>query len=120
MHEGQVMLRKLYEAHSIEPTELLEEPSAYNARILKAVEHLQSELPTFALIDRSFQNDSNVCLLIEQGRFYGMGYLPLDLQLFNVEECKTYLTPYPDSDYTRGLVYTHVSANPEKKLILTS
>jgi DNA polymerase-3 subunit epsilon len=119
LHEGQVMLRKLYEAHDIEPNEVKEDPAVYNTKISSAVENLQQELPSFALVDKCFA-ERQACFLIEKGRFFGMGYIPPDASIYSMEDCKQYLTSYPDNDYIRGLIYTHASNYPGKKLILRS
>ncbi len=120
LHEGQVMLRKLYEAHNIEPNEVNEEPAVYNSKLSSAVENLQQELPSFALVDKCFAEEKQACFLIEKGRFFGMGYIPPDAAVYSMDDCKQYLTPYPDNDYIRGLIYTHASNYPGKKLILGS
>ena len=91
---------------------------SYNDRIYEAVEHLEKMLPTFAVMDqRSDVADGRSCILIEKGRFYGMGYLPGDATVYSYDELKTYLQAYPENDYIRGLVYQYVQKRPEKKLV---
>jgi DNA polymerase III subunit epsilon len=92
----------------------------YNTKISSAVENLQQELPSFALVDKCFADERQACFLIEKGRFFGMGYIPPDASIYSMEDCKQYLTSYPDNDYIRGLIYTHASNYPGKKLILRS
>src|SRR5205823_3629772 len=47
----------------------------YNNRIQVALETLKETLPTFALRDEGRTPDEHSCLLIEDGHFYGMGYI---------------------------------------------
>lgn len=53
------------------------------------------------------------CILIEDGAFYGMGYVPSSI-VVQPETLKQYLVPYPDNDYLRGLVNRHAALYPEK------
>ncbi|MBO9572022.1 MAG: GIY-YIG nuclease family protein, partial [Chitinophagaceae bacterium] len=89
----------------------------FNNRVLEAVEYLEKLLPTFAVIDDRHNNDGRSCILIEKGRFYGMGYLPSEAAVYSAEELKSYLQVYPENDYIRGLVYQYVQKRPEKKLV---
>jgi DNA polymerase-3 subunit epsilon len=76
-------------------------------------------LPTFAVVDeRTDAADGRCCILIEKGRFYGMGYVPGDANVHTADELKRYLQAYPENDYIRGLVYQYVHKRPEKKLVL--
>ena len=56
------------------------------------------------------------CLLIEKGRFVGMGYLPNDARVDQIEDLKSYLTLYPENDYVRGMIYQYIERNPSKKV----
>jgi DNA polymerase-3 subunit epsilon len=90
---------------------------AYNERLLEAVEYLEKLLPTFAVIDDRYDDEGKSCILIEKGRFYGMGYMPADASVYSAEELKSYLQVYPENDYIRGLVYQYVRMKPEKKVV---
>ena len=95
----------------------LNEPAAeYNNKVEKSLKYLQSELPTFALFDNGIQITEQSCILMEKGRFYGMGYLPSNVTGNSIEELKTYITPYSENDYIRGLVYNHADRYPNKKV----
>ena len=95
-----------------------ESASSYNNRVYQAIDHLETMLPTFAVMDdRSDVADGRSCILIEKGRFYGMGYLPSDAVVYSCDQLKGYLQAYPENDYIRGLVYQYVQKRPEKKLV---
>lgn len=126
LQEGYILLRKLIKDYDLHPglcfidktkDQTVEEDAViYNQKVQKAINSLQTELPTFVLIDRAGHINQQTCMLIEQGRFYGMGYLPESFQLSDMEILKSSLTPYPDSDYIRGLVFQYVNKYPEKRV----
>lgn len=94
-----------------------ETPGSYNRRVDEAVTSLQQSLPSFALVDQGRHGEEKSCILIEQGRFYGMGYFPADSAVRDTEALKDYLTHYPENDYMRGLVYQYASRWPAKKIL---
>lgn len=92
-----------------------EPAGTYNERVMAAVARLEEQLPTFAVMDDSYSGSDRVCMLVEKGRFYGMGYLPHGAEVFSAEELKPYLQAYPENDYIRGLIYQFAGKRPEKK-----
>jgi DNA polymerase-3 subunit epsilon len=118
MNEGVRLLSQLTNQFSLTVHEN-ESYSSYNNRVYEAVDHLEKMLPTFAVMDERMDvADGRSCILIEKGRFYGMGYLPADAAVYSYDELKHYLQAYPENDYIRGLVYQYVQKRPEKKLVL--
>ena len=97
-----------------------ESPESYNRRVEEAIASLQQSLPSFALLDDGRHGEEKSCILIEQGRFYGMGYLPMDSAIRDAETLKDYLTRYPENDYMRGLVYQYAEKWPGKKSYIGS
>ncbi len=141
--EGQNLLRKLMRVYGLCPKlcfmqfgegkcegikeqycqgacEQKEEPASYNRRAEQAIQSLKKELPSFTLIDEGRHAEEQSCILIEEGKFYGMGYLPADAAISQAAELKNYITPYPENDYMRGLIYQHAARWPSKKIILSS
>ena len=47
-----------------------------------------------------------------------MGYLPGDVAAQSIDELKSYLTPYSENEYIRGLVYQYAARFPHKKKVL--
>jgi DNA polymerase-3 subunit epsilon len=97
-----------------------ESPRDYNERVLACINHLDHELPSFALIDTGLDVEEQSCILMEKGKFYGMGYLPQGFQMNTIDDLKFVLTPYAESDYIRGLVFQYAARYPDKKVSLTS
>jgi DNA polymerase-3 subunit epsilon len=94
-------------------------PEQYNIKVQQCINYLSNELPTFALMDNGINYPEQSCILMEKGRFYGMGYLPGDCAANTIEELKNYLTPYNENDYIRRLVYDYAARFPHKKRALS-
>lgn len=94
-----------------------ETPEEYNRKVTAAVNKLNEVLPTFAIRDAGRTSDEHSCLLVEKGKFYGMGYIDHCFNADNLQQLKTFLTPYPGNDYIKGLVAGYASKFPERKLV---
>jgi DNA polymerase-3 subunit epsilon len=112
--EGMRLLNQLTEQFSLGKEDL---PELYNLRVLEALEYLEKLLPTFAVVDDRYDAEGRSCILIEKGRFYGMGYMPGDAEANTVDDLKNYLKAYPENDYIRGLIYQYVQKRPDKKVV---
>jgi DNA polymerase-3 subunit epsilon len=71
------------------------------------------------VVDDGQHEEEQSCILIERGRFYGMGYIPAGTPIQNLETLKEKLIQYPENDYIRGLIYSYLEKKPEKKLVFT-
>ena len=132
LHEGLVMLNKMVEEFELHKklcfidktpfTEdeyaLLETPADYNEKIKKAINALERQLPTFAVMDNGLKKEEKLCLLIERGSFWGMGYLPSSAEFTCTADLKTLLVPYADNDTIRNSIYSFVALNPAKRIAL--
>ncbi|MCJ8209945.1 GIY-YIG nuclease family protein [Mucilaginibacter sp. RS28] len=94
-----------------------EEPNDYNAKVANALHELKHALPTFALRDEGRLPDEHSCILIEEGKFYGMGYISHYFEVNNMEQLKAHLKPYPGNDYIRNMVLAHAEKHPHKKVM---
>ncbi len=90
----------------------------YNSRVEACINYLNNELPSFAVVDSGLKVEEQSCILIEKGRFFGMGYLPSDMDFHAIDDLKSHLTPHAENDYIRGLVFQHISRYPHKKVPL--
>lgn len=132
LNEGLVLLKKMVEEFELDArlcfidktpfaekeNEALEPPGVYNLKIKKALDALGENLPTFALVDEGIAADEKLCLLIERGSFWGMGYLPKSFSISSTGELKNLLNPYADNDYIRNNIYSFAEANPHKRISL--
>ena len=77
---------------------------------------VKKQLPTFAVVEDGLTNNERLYLLIENGSFWGMGYLDETENINKISDLKEKLTPYADNDFIRNSIYAYVSANPQKKV----
>lgn len=89
----------------------------YNDKVLEAVDGLKQAQPTFVLRDIGRTDDELSCILIEEGHFYGMGYISHYFDVNNLNQLKNHLTKQPGNDYIRNLVLSHAEKYPWKKVI---
>lgn len=91
-----------------------EPPALYNARVQEAIRSLGTLLPSMAIIDEGMVPGQQSCILMEKGQFYGMGYIPENLLIANINSVKPYLNTYPETDYIRGLILNFAERWPDK------
>ncbi|MDO3642760.1 exonuclease domain-containing protein [Mucilaginibacter sp. L3T2-6] len=89
----------------------------YNERVGQAISQLNKALPTFAIRDAGRTDDEHSCLLIEKGKFYGMGYISHYYNGDSLEQLKEQLKPYPGNDYIRNMVDNYAVKFPDRKMI---
>ena len=132
LHEGLVLLKNMIAEFGLNEkfcfidktplteNELIEMESAemYNLKITKALAALELQLPTFAVMDKGIKNEEKLCLLIEKGSFWGMGYLPAAMNIICTKDLKNYIQPYADNDTIRNSIYAFIEKNPEKRISL--
>jgi DNA polymerase-3 subunit epsilon len=89
----------------------------YNQRVDLAINELNKALPTFAIRDVGRNDEEHSCLLIEKGKFYGMGYISHYFNADNLDQLKNHLTPYPGNDYIRNMVDNYAVKFPDRKMV---
>ena len=132
LNEGLVLVKKMVDEFKLDArlcfldktpftqkdANALEPPGMYNLKIKKALDALSENLPTFVLVDEGIKEEEKLCLLVERGSFWGMGYLPKAFPVSNCSELKNLLNPYADNDYIRNNIYSFAEANPHKRIEL--
>lgn len=130
--EGYRLLWKMIERHELSPrlcfvdktkemgnTELpYDEPETYNKKVEQALQALHDELPTFAVLGEGVETGEQSCLLIEKGKFFGMGFVPRRMNIREVTKLKNVLTPYHDNDFIRDMIYRYAETNPHQRIDL--
>jgi len=89
----------------------------YNERVTLAINQLNKALPTFAIRDAGRTDEEHSCLLIEKGKFYGMGYISHYYNDNSLEQLKEQLKPYPGNDYIRNMVDNYAVKFPNRKMV---
>ncbi len=109
MPEGQNYLRRMLPQDEMGAviTRMEEPPAVYNAKIKAAIEAVETSLPSFVLVENDpLQPNVLAAYLVERGKFWGMGPVDRSAKLeVSVEYWKEILSPSPDNDYIRGLLY---------------
>ncbi len=132
LHEGLVLLKNMADQFELnhklcyldktpfaeKDIEFTEAPLYYNGKVKTALQSLEEQLPTFAIVDEGLNKEEKLCLLIERGNFWGMGYISSLHNIDNVYELKEKIVPYADNDFIRNSIYSFAAANPSKKIML--
>jgi DNA polymerase III subunit epsilon len=90
-----------------------ESPADYNKRVMEAIASLRSQ-PSFAIMEKGLNGDDQSCILVWEGKFYGMGYLPADASITDPEQLKELMTPYKENLYIRNLINGYAARFPNK------
>ncbi|MFH7000034.1 exonuclease domain-containing protein [Flavobacterium sp. FlaQc-57] len=93
---------------------VLPDVSEHNIQIDNAIDFLLTNRPSFAIIDKGRSRDERSCIWIENGHFYGMGYIPSDVLITDPTEVKDYVTPYKSNQYMAQLIFAFAEKNPRK------
>jgi DNA polymerase-3 subunit epsilon len=91
-----------------------ETASEYNLRVQLAVAQLKQALPSFAIRERSYFNGKDICILMEDGRFYGMGYVEETFELKERDDLRKLLQEYPEYDFVRNMIKRYALDRPDK------
>lgn len=91
-----------------------ETAAEYNQRVQLAVDQLKQALPSFAIRERSYFNGKDLCILIEDGRFYGMGYVEETFELKERDDLRKLLQEYPEYDFVRNMIKRYALDKPDK------
>ncbi|WP_212004272.1 exonuclease domain-containing protein [Chitinophaga sp. HK235] len=81
-----------------------EAPETYNQRVKAAIAFLQEQQPSVVIMDKGRNSDEQSCILLEKGRFYGMGYVPAHLRATDAETLRPHLTQYPENEVIISLL----------------
>ncbi len=85
----------------------------YNERTLQAIASL-TQKPSYVVLDKGFSEKEVSCILMLQGSFFGMGYLPKNLQEISETAIQEYITPYKENSYIRTLVHSFATNYPHQ------
>ena len=130
LNDGLVLIRNLvatYELHSklchLDRTPLIPEeyvaldpPPVYNAKVTAALADLATQLPTFAVMDSIKTSKEILCLLMEKGSFWGMGYISSAQKSAPLAILKNELQPFQDNNFIRNSLHAYAAAHPQKKV----
>ena len=105
------------EEHCYGACEKREAAKHYNERVLQAISSL-TKRPSYVVLDKGLTEDEISCIMVVQGSFFGMGYLPKNFEPNSEQLIAEYITPYKDNSTIRVLLSSFANANPERVKIL--
>ena len=83
----------------------------YNERVLQAIASL-TQTPSYVVIDKGLSENEISCIMVDQGSFFGMGYLPKNMETLSGQTIQEYITPYKENSYIRTLLLAHANNFP--------
>lgn len=89
-------------------------PAEYNRRVNAAIKYLEEQLPSFVIREDDEDAIEQSCILVEKGKFAGMGKVPKEVDFTSTESVKPFMELYPENTYIRNLVYQYATKYPER------
>lgn len=86
----------------------LPEITSYNRSVAAALDWLEAQKETFLI------RDKEACVLVEEGKFYGMGKIEKDTDITRIEHIKPQLVPYPENEVLRSMIRNFAERYPHK------
>ncbi len=86
----------------------------HNGQIDNAIDFLARNRPSFAILDKGRTTDERSCIWVEDGHFYGMGYISSDIGISETSELKEHVTLYKSNHYIMQLIYNFAEKHPGK------
>ncbi len=88
----------------------------YNIKVAEALTAIETELPTFAIVEKNNHQQKALCLLMIKGSFYGMGYIETSLKKMQLQQLQEILEPHADNNFIRNSMHNYVEHHPEKRV----
>lgn len=86
----------------------------YNEKVARALFFLKEDTATFYIIDRGRNSSEKSCIWVENGSFYGMGYIDNTADIYSVYDIKNSLTRYDSTHYIMQLIISFICKYPNK------
>lgn len=86
----------------------LPEMETYNQSVQQALDWMEAQKETFLI------RDKEGCVLVEEGKFYGMGQIEKDTDLTQLEQIKPQLIAYPENEVLRSMIRNFAERYPHK------
>jgi DNA polymerase III subunit epsilon len=86
----------------------------HNVKIGHAITAVATNKPSFAIIDKGRTPYERSCIWVENGHFYGMGYISTEIGFTDASEIRSRLTPYNSNQYIMQLLHSFATKHPHK------
>lgn len=119
------MLWKIVKEHELHPVlcfldkstitdDRYPEKDTYNKKVSEALLHAQSQLNTYAIFEQAAFGAAHACVLVEKGKFYGMGHIAQNTDFTDIEKLKNKITRYPENETIRSLIRSYTVKYPSR------
>ncbi len=75
----------------------------YNSRVYLAIKDLTKK-ESYVIVDKGINTGDVCCIIIDEGRFYGMGYIANDTNMYNLESLKELIKPMKENYFIKELL----------------
>lgn len=96
------------------------EVQTHNNRVQLALQELKENFSSFIIIEKAAFENKHSCILVENGKFFGMGLLPQNMQLTETKKIKPLLTKYPENEILKSLIRNYAQKFPEAVITLNN
>jgi DNA polymerase-3 subunit epsilon len=103
----------MVDEHCLGACEKKETSHHYNERVLQAIASLTAR-PSYIVLDQGLNEEELSCIMVINGSFFGMGYLPKNFNTITEAAIAEYIKPYKENSYIRTLLNTHISQFPHQ------
>ena len=86
----------------------------HNELIQEAIEFITEIKPSYYILDKGRNNNERSCIWVQDGHFYGMGYIPCEEPITDPEQLKNFLTRCKSSSYIMQLISAFADKFPNK------
>ena len=95
-----------------------EEPAEeYNYRVNDALKQFDFGSRNFIVVDKGRHDDERSVVMIENGKYAGFGFIPLDEAIQQVDTIREYVRAYPDNRDIRQIIRGYIRRNKVEKII---
>lgn len=101
------------EAHCFGACEKSEIAENYNQRVLQAIGSV-TKRPSYVLLDKGLNADEASCIMVVQGSFFGMGYLPKNFNNITQSAIAEYIKPYKENSFIRMTLNSFANNFPHR------
>lgn len=89
----------------------------HNRQVAGAIDFLHKSRLSFAIVDKGRSDDERSCIWVENGHFYGMGYVASDIGFSEASAVKDYVTQYRSNQYIMQLIHSFAKKYPAKVML---
>ncbi|WP_281987988.1 exonuclease domain-containing protein [Aquimarina aggregata] len=93
-----------------------ESPEEYNERVQELILKNSFENQDMLIVDRGRNIDEQSAILIEEGKFIGVGHFTLNHQINNIEILRSIITPMSHNRDAKHIIQSYVRQNKKLKI----